>query len=101
MGTLAVVALGWWFLMQSQGWSMVAWVSLAIAALVLLLWFKRYLNARQSVANRADPREAAIQRITAFSAQHPDWGLRLYSTPKGLRVIVTHRPCLLYTSRCV
>ena len=92
LGTLAVVALGWWFLMQSQGWSAVAWASLALAALVLVLWFRRWLAARQDAAKRADPREAAIQRITHFSEKHPDWGLRIYSTPKGLRVIVTHKP---------
>lgn len=31
-----------------------------------------------------------LQRVQAFHTAHPDWGLRVYETPKGLRVIVTH-----------
>ncbi|MBT7442367.1 MAG: hypothetical protein HN790_00155 [Methylococcales bacterium] len=33
----------------------------------------------------------AKQKIVKFSANHPDWHLRLYRTPKGFRVLVMHQ----------
>ena len=35
---------------------------------------------------------AARARIARFLAAHSDWALRVYRTPSGLRVMVTHRP---------
>lgn len=32
------------------------------------------------------------RRIDKFVAAHPDWNLRLYRSPAGLRVLATHRP---------
>ncbi|WP_369039134.1 hypothetical protein [Stenotrophomonas maltophilia] len=32
----------------------------------------------------------ALQRVAAFSEQHPDWHLRAYRTPAGLRVLAMH-----------
>jgi hypothetical protein len=34
---------------------------------------------------------AARSRIGRFLAQHPEWNLRIYRTPAGLRVLATHR----------
>ena len=40
-------------------------------------------------------REAqALMKIRRFSLEHPGWSLRVYRTPKGLRVLVTHRTFL-------
>jgi hypothetical protein len=33
----------------------------------------------------------ARARVEAFVKRHPDWHLRLYRTPAGLRVLVLHR----------
>jgi len=33
----------------------------------------------------------ALRRIDAFLRAHPEWHVRLYRTPAGLRVLVTHR----------
>jgi hypothetical protein len=33
----------------------------------------------------------ACQRVFGFVDRHPDWHCRLYRTPAGLRVVVTHR----------
>lgn len=49
-------------------------------------------SVRRLLTPRRDPEQAARQRIAAFLAQHPDWNLRIYRTPAGLRVLVTHRP---------
>ncbi len=36
------------------------------------------------------PKQAARNRIEKFAAKHPGWGMRLYETPNGWRVLVTH-----------
>lgn len=36
------------------------------------------------------PEEAALGRVREFSARHPDWGLRVYRTPAGFRVLASH-----------
>ena len=33
----------------------------------------------------------ALALVEAFSAAHPDWHLRIYRTPAGLRVLAMHR----------
>lgn len=42
-------------------------------------------------ARDGGPKGRARQRVAAFAAAHPDWGLRLYETPAGLRLLATHR----------
>lgn len=44
-----------------------------------------------SQAASGGPEQIAANRIAAFLAKHPDWRLRLYRTPAGLRVLATHR----------
>jgi hypothetical protein len=41
---------------------------------------------------RRDPADAARGRLDRFLAGHPDWAVRVYRTPAGLRVLVTHQP---------
>lgn len=69
------------------GWASVAY-TIGLMLLILLL-FSAYQNwaRRPTVQHRR-----ALRRIRRFASQHPDWGLRLYQTPAGLRVLVTHRP---------
>ncbi len=86
----AVLALAVGFVVFAQGGVLPAMAVLAGGAVVLVLWLRRWLNLRQKQAGSADPRQLALERVTAFSQQHPEWGLRVYSTPKGLRIIVTH-----------
>ncbi len=33
----------------------------------------------------------AMRRVTAFMTQHPDWRVRVYRTPAGLRLLALHR----------
>lgn len=40
---------------------------------------------------RGSPKQHARKRIDAFAVSHPDWRMRLYETPNGWRVLVTHR----------
>ncbi|MEM6980307.1 MAG: hypothetical protein AAF539_11635 [Planctomycetota bacterium] len=36
------------------------------------------------------PEQHARRRITRFADSHPDWSFRLYRTPAGFRILVTH-----------
>jgi hypothetical protein len=58
--------------------------ALAVPAAALIVY------ARQE--RRTDPVETARGRITRFLADHPDWAVRVYRTPAGLRLLATHRP---------
>lgn len=45
---------------------------------------------RLFVSMSGGPEEQAKARIRGFLRQHPEWNLRLYRTPAGLRVMATH-----------
>ena len=85
---LAVVAAG--FAVGSLIWHWQVGVVLAIAALVavnqLQVWRQRVEFDRDGGAIAR-----ATRRVEAFSKAHPDWHLRLYRTPAGLRVLAMHR----------
>ncbi|MDR3065816.1 MULTISPECIES: hypothetical protein [Comamonas] len=92
---LLALALPWLWVAPLSWNPGAAVLMLLLASIGLFFWsgLKQWLNARQALRNDArqpPPIEIALARIQAFSARHPDWGLRVYETPKGLRVIVTH-----------
>ncbi|MDO5691004.1 MAG: hypothetical protein Q4G70_00790 [Pseudomonadota bacterium] len=64
------------------------WAGGMVAAAVLLHAAHRFRLARRR--ERQEPQ--ALARVRDFFAARPDWGGRVYRTPAGLRVLVTHRP---------
>lgn len=79
-GTAAGVAVshGWWG------------AGLAVGAIIAINQGVRRL--RQAAFDRDGGAQArALARVEAFIAQHPDWHLRVYRTPAGLRVLAMHR----------
>lgn len=46
---------------------------------------------RWSLNAGGTPEQAARRHISRFVSAHPDWHLRLYRTPAGLRVLVMHQ----------
>lgn len=75
----------------ARGAGLGAWSwGLAIATALLLptplerLWHR--LGGPQRRQRHAE------QRVARFAAQHPDWRLRLYQTPAGLRLLAVHAP---------
>jgi len=46
---------------------------------------------RLAVRLRGGPEQLARSRIDRFVSRHPDWSLRLYRTPAGLRILAMHR----------
>ncbi|MBM3797342.1 MAG: hypothetical protein FJW31_25590 [Acidobacteria bacterium] len=72
-------------------------LAVAVAALTLVFWRKlaalALLILLPAVFRRLRPGREAVawKRVRRFSNSHPDWRLRIYTTPVGLRVLVTHR----------
>ncbi|WP_101925055.1 MULTISPECIES: hypothetical protein [Luteimonas] len=64
----------------------------ALAVAVLVVANLAVLGWRRHRFDRDGGAEArALARVAAFSASSPDWHLRTYRTPAGLRVLVLHR----------
>lgn len=81
---LAAVAIGvatgsWW-------WGVIA----LMAALVVAHRLARRIHRRRR-ARDGGPEGHAQRRIDAFVQAHPDWHLRQYRTPGGLRLLALHR----------
>lgn len=64
----------------------VVWLVVAVAGSALLVSLKRALDAARGGAERI-----ALRRLRAFLAAHPSWSVRVYQTPAGFRLLVTHR----------
>lgn len=67
-------------------WGLAAAVVVLVAANRLVLLRRRRRFDRDGGAERR-----AMARVEAFVSQHPEWHLRLYRTPAGLRVLAMHQ----------
>ena len=84
----AVAAVG--FVAGFVAWHWLVGVALAVVGLWLVN--RLALHRQQSAFDRDGGAEArALALVDAFSASHPDWHLRVYRTPAGLRVLAMHR----------
>jgi hypothetical protein len=82
---LAAVALGYSIHLRSWG--------AALGLLFLAAIFTSTLAAvllRIVTAARGGHERLAARAVEAFSRNNPDWGLRLYRTPMGYRILVMH-----------
>ncbi len=63
-----------------------------VTAVVILVFGKSLLErVLRRMASHVEPAPARAHRLlNDFLAQHPDWRVRKYHTPAGLRLIVTH-----------
>ncbi|WP_312319078.1 hypothetical protein [Stenotrophomonas sp.] len=67
----------------TAGFLLAATVVIALNALMLR-------RTKRNTQRRAQLEAQALARMERFSAKHPDWHLRTYRTPAGLRVLVMH-----------
>jgi len=65
------------------------WAGAFIVYGVLLAIVEKAVNKRFR-ARVADRENAALARIRHFSTRNPSWGLRVYRTPAGFRVLASH-----------
>lgn len=75
-----------WLLAKAPFWSALAG-ALVLAA--LLGWFVQRRRRTRLGDGRADL--AGLSRVRKFHAARPDWRMRVYRTPVGLRVLALHR----------
>lgn len=66
-------------------------VALALAAIVTSYTIARILK-RSALKARGGMEAVTRSRIDRFASAHPDWSMRVYRTPNGFRVLVTHAP---------
>jgi hypothetical protein len=86
---LVLAGLSAWAGWITSSWCLglvLGFVSLVAAWLVAALLYGAFR------ALKGGDEAVARARIDRFAADHPDWGVRLYRTPAGLRLLVTHRP---------
>jgi len=82
---IAAAAVAW--LSNSIGMG----VTLVVLALLLIGAISNAVYRATKVAT-GDAEQVARKCIAKYLTVHPDWNLRLYRTPAGMRVIATHRP---------
>jgi hypothetical protein len=72
-------------------WFRNAWVAglLFLGCIPVALWVAEVLRSYSFASGRLE--QNARQRIVAFLAANPTWNVRLYRTPAGYRVLVTHQ----------
>lgn len=84
LGLIAALAAAWF---GRWGWAVV----LALGVMLLALPFTTAVRGL-IVRARGGAERVARVRVARFVAAHPQWGLRVYRTPAGLRLLATHRP---------
>jgi hypothetical protein len=61
-------------------------VALIVAVPIASVMHSQYLRTKGGIE------ETVRARIGRFGNRNPDWAIRVYRTPAGLRLLVTHRP---------
>lgn len=80
------VVIGWW---ESATWlGVVVGLGLGTLAIRPIKWLDRRRHEKRMAEAMPDARE----RVVRFVAGQPEWNVRLYRSPAGLRLLVTHRP---------
>lgn len=83
---LLLLVLG--VILNAKNQDLFSWIVFGAFAFCLLLsWFIERKRKRE----RPDPVLQGMERIRAFLQSHPDWNLRAYRTPAGLRALALHR----------
>lgn len=86
-GVLLVACASLGFQYQRWSWALgLLFISLFTSG-PIATWFRKGL-----LAIRGGPMHLARQRILGYLEKHPDWNLRIYKTPGGLRLLATHKP---------
>lgn len=71
-----------------SGWGM-AVVFAFVGAMLAIPVARLFLGAKRSAAGGDE--KQAVARIEGFLRAHPDWLVRLYRTPAGMRLLAMHR----------
>jgi hypothetical protein len=74
------------------GWQMQSKTIGIVLCIVSLILAYPIANGIHNIVQfvRGGSERVALQRVTNFFVQHPSWSARLYRTPSGFRMMVTH-----------
>lgn len=84
--TLAAISIGAGLWLASWKWTLVLLFASMVLAAPMIALIRRAMTLL-----RGGHEAMARKRLTAFLANRPDWNVRIYETPAGLRYMVTHR----------
>jgi len=75
------------------GWGADSWGTfLGLSGLSLVIgWWLAGMSHALFLQSKGGPELLAMRRVEGFVRARPDWRLRLYRTPAGLRVLAIHR----------
>ncbi|MHC1651731.1 hypothetical protein ACODUL_00295 [Stenotrophomonas maltophilia] len=86
---VAAIALFAGAILGSLLWHWLAGLVMGVAAVVLVN-AAILMRRKQRLAAAGGAEGLALRAVAGFSEQHPDWHLRTYRTPAGLRVLAMH-----------
>lgn len=69
-------------------------LGLALLAALASFFVSRKIAAwmwSQKIKASPNPQDIAMQRVDAFLEKHPEWHVRIYRTPAGLRLLAMHK----------
>jgi hypothetical protein len=66
-------------------------IILLVPALLILAAFAMKQAFKASRRRRGGEEQIALDRVRQFVERHPEWNVRLYRTPAGLRVLAMHK----------
>jgi hypothetical protein len=91
LATISFAVLASVILLRSIGWTMLPSIAAALAiGCPIGIWTaSKLFNA--IVIMRGGQVGIARRRVASFAATHPDWKLRVYQTPLGLRLLAMHK----------
>ena len=81
-----LIALQFYFFPDFYEFSVVV----GVLALLFIIGGKIWENSQNNKKEDQTPEALAMKTVEQFSERNPDWHLRVYSTPAGLRVLVMH-----------
>ena len=68
----------------------VEFLALSFFFVFFFFLFVRIFSNGESYKSKADQKMLAMETIEGFSNSHPEWHIRVYSTPAGLRMLAMH-----------
>lgn len=84
---LLLLSIGLGFYLFDHGWlSAVVVVASIYLSYRIVIRYDDYILSKQP-----DPVDIAKDNLYVFLKQHPQWSVRLYRTPNGLRLLATHQ----------
>jgi hypothetical protein len=90
VGAVLTLSVSWAI---AIGWIRHSWLIgfFAVVSALLATWRLAVVTQRLIDNSTGGPQQAWRRRLNEFLRQHPDWHVRLYETPAGMRLLAMHK----------